>query len=161
MSRQIKFIFVISLLSLAISGCASNYKPYQTNLTHNIEVKSNTEAIRATLEIYNIKKECNAEYQGVLELDEEIITLGVPDNQPSHLVVGFSERSLLGHSSRYFYSEFTLIPRSDYHYLVDVYYIDDIYDVLLYEINQSSGKKQKLNIKEMRICPDSMPLLRY
>lgn len=158
--QKIKFLGIFLTL-LLISGCASNYKSYQVDLPHNLEILSNTESIRATLEIYNIGEKCEASYQGVVELDKSIINLGIPTDQHSHLVVSFSQQSFLSPSSHYTYNDFALVPRRGYLYSIDVFYIDDIYNVAIYEINRNTGKKSEMNIKEMRICPPSMRLLRY
>jgi len=138
-------------LVLLLSGC-STIKLYKAELPQNLEVNSRIESVEATLDIYSVGKKCETEYLGTVALDRDILKLGIATGQASYLVVGFAGSSFWGNSSSYTSYDITLLPRKAHRYEIAVSYIDEIYNVDLYEINQNTGKKRELTDKDLQNC---------
>ena len=145
-----KLLALISIM-LLISGCSAT-KLYQDMLTHNLEVNSKTDSVEATLDIYSVGAQCESEYLGTVALDRSSIELGIAMEKPSYLIVGFSSSSFWSSSSGFINYDFTLLPRKAFHYEVDVFYIDNIYNVNVYEVSQLTGKKREMEAAELRNC---------
>ena len=143
---------VILLVTLLLSGCASNIKPYRAELPQNLEVISNIESIEASLHIYSLDKQCKTTYLGSVDLDRDSLRLGIDTGQPSFLVTGFDSSSFWSASSGYMDYGITLTPRKSYRYEIGVSYIDNIYNVKVYEINRSSGNKREMEDRELELC---------
>ena len=143
---------VILLVMLLFGGCASNIKPYRAELPHNLEIISNTESIEASLHIYSLDKQCKSTYLGSVDLDRDSLQLGIDTGQPSFLVTSFDSSSFWSASSGYMDYGITLIPRKSYRYEIGVSYIDNIYNVKVYEINRSNGIKREMEDRELANC---------
>ncbi len=137
--------------ALLINGCSA-IKPYKTELPQNLVVNSRVESVEATLDIYRVGNQCETEYLGTIALDRDILKLGIATGQASYLVVGFAGSSFWGNSSSYTSYDITLLPRKAHRYEVAVSYIDDIYNVDLYEINQNTGQKRELTDIDLQNC---------
>jgi len=141
-------LFSITLLA---SGCSST-KLYKDVLTHNLEVNSKTDSVEAILDIYSVGMQCESEYLGTVALDRNSIELGIVMGKPSYLIVGFASSSFWSNSSGFISYDFTLLPREAFRYEVDVSYIDNIYNVIVYEVSQLTGGKREMEAAELRNC---------
>ncbi len=137
--------------ALLINGCSA-IKLYKSELPQNLEVISRVESVEATLDIYRVGNQCETENLGAVALDSDILKLGIATGQASYLVVGFAGSSFWGNSSSYTNYDITLLPRKAHRYEIAVSYIDEIYNVDLYEINQNTGKKRELTDKDLQNC---------
>ena len=72
--------------------------------------------------------------------------------QASYLVVSFTSASFWSNRSGQINYDFTLLPREAYRYTIDVSYLDNIYNVTVYEINRASGEKREMEGGELRNC---------
>lgn len=136
---------------LLVSGCSST-KLYEDELTHNLEVNSKTDSVEATLDIYSVGMQCESEYLGTVALDRNSTKLGIAMEKPSYLIVGFASSSFWSNSSGFISYDFTLLPRKAFRYEVDVSYIDNIYNVIVYEVSQLTGEKREMDAPELRNC---------
>lgn len=152
MCQQFITSYVVLFAALVISGCASNIKPYRADLPVNLEVISNIESVEAALHIHGLGKQCESAYMGSVNLDKNRLQLGINTEQPSLLVVAFSSTSFWGNSSGYIDYGITLVPGKAYRYEFDVSYIEDIYNIIVYEINRATGKRREMPDNELQNC---------
>ena len=150
MRLNFTLLALISMVLLA-GGCSST-KLYKDVLTHNLEVNSKTDSVKATLDIYSVGEQCEYEHLGIVTLDKSSIELGIAVGKPSYQIVGFASSSFWSSSSGFISYDFTLLPRKAFRYAVDVSYMDDIYNVTVYEVSQLTGKKREMEVAELQNC---------
>jgi len=135
-----------------LAGGCSTTKIYKDVLSHNLEVNSETDSVETTLDIYSVGAQCESEYLGTVALDRSSIELGIAIEKPSYLSVGFASSSFWSSSSGFISYDFTLLPRKAFRYEVDVSYIDNIYNVIVYEVGQFTGEKREMEAAELWNC---------
>ena len=117
-----------------LTGC-TGIKTYPNNLEKNLYITTTTESgsffssVNASVDIYQVTTDCSLDYEGTVKLDEASISVGIPYDKRSYLVFGFASNSFLAGSSGTTTYETLLTPRKGYSYMVNVSYIDDIYNV--------------------------------
>lgn len=79
--------------------------------------------------------------------------LGIPTGKATYLTVTFASSSFWRGSSSHMSYNTLLFARKGYRYELDVSYVDDIYNVVLYEIAQRTCKKRELDVTALRDCP--------
>ena len=151
MARLNRTALALLFTALLLGGCSA-VKLYQAELPHNLKINSRIESVKGTLDIFSVDKQCETAYLGTVALDRNTIELGIATGQPSYLVVGFAGSSFWGSSSSYTSYDITLLPRKAYRYEFEVSYIDDIYHVAVYEINQVTEEKREMEDKELQNC---------
>lgn len=137
--------------ALLLSGC-SGTRLYKADLPHNLKVLPKTESVKAALDIFSVDRQCQASYQGTVELDNKPLELGLPADKTAYLVVSFASSSFWRSSSSHMNHDALLRTRKGYRYELNVSYIDDIYNVMLYEINAHSGKRRELEMAALNEC---------
>jgi hypothetical protein len=145
---------VAVLLSIfLLSGCGGD-KLYRTTLPSNLTVSTIAKSMTATLNIHSVDTQCNPSYLGTIKLNSETTDLGIPTNKPVHLVVGFSSTSFLRSSSTYSSYDILIVPRPEYRYEMAVRYVDNIYNVEVFEVNRNTGERQEVGGKGIQNCRD-------
>ena len=152
MRRQHLSIAVVLFTALLVAGCASNIKQYRIELPHNLEIISNTESVETTLHIYSLSNQCETDYLGTVDINASGLELGIETGRPSYLEVGFASSSFWGNSSSYIDYGITLLPRKAYRYEVAVSYVDNIYNVIVFEISRATEAKREMQDQELQIC---------
>ena len=137
--------------ALALGGC-SGLKTYPNDGRKNVHVATQTErGVRAALHVHEVNGECTTRYQGTLALDRPVLDLGVPAGRPSYLVVSFDTSSFMA-GSRSTSVGTLLTPRSGYEYELAVRYKQDIYDMVLREIDRDKGVSRQLARRPLSGC---------
>ena len=149
---RLNFTLLALMNIMLLAGGCSTTKIYKDVLSHNLEVNSETDSVETTLDIYSVGAQCESEYLGTVALDRSSIELGIAIEKPSYLSVGFASSSFWSSSSGFISYDFTLLPRKAFRYEVDVSYIDDIYNVTVYEVSQLTGKQREMEEAELRNC---------
>lgn len=139
------------MTTLLLVGCSGS-KPYRAELPHNLRINTQAESVKATLDIYGINSQCTSSYQGRIELERKTVDVGIPTGRPSYISIGFASSSLLRGSSSFTSQGTLLVPRKGHHYVIDARYADDIYNVVFYEIEQSTGKRRELAPRGLSKC---------
>jgi hypothetical protein len=141
MRRIIALFFAGSL----ITGC-SGLKPYPNDLEKNIFVSTKTDSgsilsdIEASVDIFDVDKNCKLIYKGTVDLEKPITEIGLATGRASYLGFIFKTTGFLAPSTSSM-SYYTLLkPRKKYRYNINVSYEDNIYDV---EIRETQSRKQK------------------
>ena len=137
--------------ALALGAC-SGLKTYPNDGLKNVHVATQTErGVRAALHVHEVNGECTTRYQGTLALDRPVLDLGVPAGRPSYLVVSFDTSSFMA-GSRSTSVGTLLTPRSGYEYELAVRYKQDIYDMVLREIDRDKGVSRQLARRPLSGC---------
>lgn len=159
MTNSIKQLSLLALILCAgfFSGC-SGIKPYPNNLDKNLYITTTTESgsvfssVNASLDIYQVKPDCTLNYQGTVKLDTNSKSVGIPANDPSYLVFGFTSSSFLASNSGNISYETLLKPRKGYHYLITASYIDDIYNVQIRETDPRRKTSRDIDTAGLNNC---------
>lgn len=133
--------------ALLLSGCGGG-KLYKSLTPNNLQVNTNAKQTKVMLDIYTVEGECQLTYQGSVALKEKSTVLGLATGRPFYLRVAFSSSSFLGGSSSYTSYDTLLTPRPGYQYEMDVRYIDNIYNVELFETARSGGMRRELQQRQ-------------
>jgi len=132
-------------LLTALAGCSGTV-PYRYSGEDNVEVRSNVIGARARLHVHRLEAPCQTTYEGSVELSEPVVSLAIPPDRPTVLVVSFATSSFLGGSRGTVSRELTLKPRAGYRYRIDVRYRDAIYDVEAIEIARGTTRTRPLEL---------------
>lgn len=144
-------LIALVFMTLSLGGCATT-RHYKDTLPHNLKVTSKIESVKAALDIYSVGQQCKITYLGTVDIDQDLLEIGIATGKASYLVVSFTSSSFWSSSSGFTHYDISLLPRKAYRYLIDVSYIDNIYNVTVYEINQLSGEKREMEGKELQNC---------
>lgn len=146
----------IALMISFISAC-SGLKTYDSDLAYNLQISTDTDSgsmltgIRTAVDIHKVNPDCTTEYAGTVKLDEETSEIGIPPGRSTYLVFVFEKSGLFSASTSTSYD--TLIrPRTGYQYTAKVSYHDNIYNVLLNEIEPGKKQGRKISTRNMKTC---------
>ena len=157
-NRVIKW-HVVGLLAVIglLVGCSSKYT-YPNTLAKNLSIQTETDSgsffssVRAAVGIYRVDEHCEIEYQGTVDLDERPISVGIPSGRPSYLVFEFASSSFLANSRRSITYETLLVPVAGHDYDLKVSYLDDIYNVEIWESRPGGAVARTIERKDLRAC---------
>jgi hypothetical protein len=146
------------LLALSLlAGCAG-IKTYQNTPHKNLHIKTETDSgsmfsrVRAAVDIYRVGPDCKTEYEGTVQLKTPSVDVGVPSGHLSYLVFVFASSGFLSNSSGTVTYNTLLKPRAGYNYDIKVSYIDDIYNVVIWETHTSKKKSREIELKDLNAC---------
>lgn len=145
------------LVPALLAGC-SGVKTYPEQPNKNMHVRTKLDAggvmssVRADLDIYTVDAKCETQYAGSVELDRANVDIGIPPGQPVYLMFVFSSKGMLG-GVRGSTSYATLLrPRAGYEYRADVRYVDDIYNVDMFETLPQKKDGRELPPRRLESC---------
>ncbi len=154
MNRHI--ILLLMVFSL-LTNC-SGIKTFPNTLYKNLNIKTETDSgslfskVRAAVDIYRVDSDCKTEYEGTVQLKNPSFEVGIPAGRLTYLVFVFSSSGFLSSSSSTITYNTLLKPRVGYNYDINVSYIDDIYNVVIWETHPSEKKGRKVELKELNAC---------
>jgi len=147
---------IFTSLVLLVSGC-SGLQTYHSDLDNNLQITTQADSgsilssIHTAVDIHTVKPDCTTEYAGTLKLDDEAREIGIPTGRSTYLVFVFEKGGFFSAETSTTYD--TLIrPRAGYQYTAQVSYKDDIYNVILNEVDPGSNKQRKIAAKGMHAC---------
>lgn len=147
-----KYIALLFICTALQTGC-SNVKPYNYNAQSNLFITSKIDPdVKSAIDIYHVNNSCEPGYKGTVSLDRQKISLALENNQPHYLLISFSSSSFWTGRSSSMSRDMLLIPSANNHYLLNVSYIDDIYNVELKEKNLRSKKVTTVETKHLNAC---------
>jgi len=137
----------LALAAAALLAACSGIKTYPDVRPRNLKIHGETSSgsifssVHASVHIHGVDAKCESEYLGTVRVEERPAEVGIPAGRTSLLAVTFSSSSILSYSSSSTRYETLLTPRSGYFYDMRISYADDIYNVVLREIDphRSSG----------------------
>lgn len=157
-NRVIKWHLVglLAVIGLLV-GCSGKYT-YPNTLAKNLYIQTETESnsifssVRAALGVYRVDDQCKIEYQGTVDLDGRLVSVGIPSGRPSYLVFEFASSSFLANSRRSISYETLLLPVAGRDYDIKVSYLDDIYNVEIQESRPGDAVARNIERKDLRAC---------
>lgn len=138
-------------------GC-SGLKSYPDNYSKNLQIKTTTDSgsmfssVKASLHIYSVNTNCEGSYLGTVKLDQPNKEVGIPENKTSYLAFDFDSSTFLGGRSSSISYETLLKPRPGYSYNIEVSYIDDLYNVIIKELNPKKRSTREIDPIHLANC---------
>ena len=159
MIRKLLFYTLTSIL-LLLNGCSSSPGAYQQQGTKNLVV--NVKADSSTyLEVYELDdKRCNPKIKGEMKLHNGINKFALTNNKHYYLRINFKTLSLLSGSQNITLGAY-VTPKSNYIYLMDASYENDMYDVEISKKNLRNYKVTNMTLTPLETCKenDSAPFI--
>lgn len=152
-----RYIIALILAPSLLSGC-SGIKTYPNALTKNLQIKIETDSgsmfskVRTAVDIYRVDAECKTVYEGTVQLKNTSVEVGIPSDRLSYLVFVFANSGFLSNSSSMMSYDAMLKPHAGYNYDVKVTYMDDIYNVVMYETRPGKKKGREIELKGLNDC---------
>lgn len=136
-----------AFLALALlAGCAGT-RPYSGEGRSNLAVRTAVESgVRATLHVHRVLADCSTEYRGSVELDRPVVSIALPAEAQSYVVVTYDTSSFLG-GSRSTNAGTLLRPRAGETYELAVSYRDAVYSLSLRD-----GAGRELPRRDLAAC---------
>jgi len=139
-----------------ITGC-SGLKTYHSDLENNLKITAQTDSgsifssMQAAVDIHKVNPDCSTEYTGTIQLDDSSNDIGIPAGRSSYLVFVFQKSGLFSAETSTTYN--TLIrPRNGYQYIAEVSYQENIYNVIINEVDPGSRTSREIETKGMYAC---------
>jgi len=139
-----------------ITGC-SGLKTYHSDLENNLKITAQTDSgsifssMQAAVDIHKVNPDCSTEYAGTIQLDDSPHDIGIPAGRSSHLVFVFQKSGLFSAETSTTYN--TLIrPRNGYQYIAEVSYQENIYNVIINEVDPGSRTSREIETRGMYAC---------
>ena len=149
-------ITVVTFTLWFITGC-SGLKTYHSELENNLQIKTQTDSgsifsnLDAAVDIHKVNPDCSTEYAGTIQLDDSSKDIGIPAGRSSYLVFVFEKSGIFSAETSTTYN--TLIrPRKGYQYIAEVSYQENIYNVIINEIDPGSRKNREIETRGMYAC---------
>ncbi len=146
------------LFTTTLLVACSGLKSYPDTLARNVEIHTRTDSgsmlssVEASLDVYSLRPDCSADYEGSVALDSSTVSVGLPVDRPSYLVFRFNSSSFLAGSSSVTRYETVFTPGDGRHYDVEVSYIDDIYNVAISEMSSATSVARVVEARDLRDC---------
>ena len=147
---------IIACLGAAISGC-SGLKTYHSDLENNLQITTKTDSgsifssVEAAVDVHRVNPDCSTEYSGTVKLGEKPQEIGIPTGRSSYLVFVFEKSGFFSAETMTTYN--TLVrPRAGYQYVAQVSYKENLYNVILNEIDPGSRKSREIDPKGLQAC---------
>ena len=147
---------LLAVLLGPITAC-SGLKTYHSELDRNLQITSETDSgsmfssVRAAVDIHAVNPDCSTKYAGTVQLDEQPADIGIPTGRSSYLVFVFEKSGFFSAETSTSYD--TLIrPRRGYRYIAEVSYQENLYNVIINEIDPGNSKRRELEARGMRAC---------
>lgn len=145
------------LSALMLAGC-SGMKTYPDVANKNVHLRTKVvdgsvmTSMHAGLDIYTVDAKCETIYVGTVELDKPAVDIGIPPGQLTYLMFVFSSKGMLGGVNSATTYETLLRPRAGYEYRAEVRYVDDIYNVDLFESQPGKKGGRELEPRRLENC---------
>jgi len=154
--RHLIVLAGIAAFATLVSGCAQ-VTPYPNTLAKNVHVHTRTDtgsmfsSVQANLHVYAVDRECKTRYLGVMALNVPTVDVGLAPDRRAYLVFGFNSSSWLANGDSSISQDTLLTPRNGYSYDIDVSYIDDLYNVVIHEVDRR-GHRHEVDTRRLSAC---------
>lgn len=145
-------------LAMGLSAGCSGVKTYPNTLDKNLQIRSETVAgpvlfrVRTALSVYRVDERCELALEGVVNIDQPTVSVGIPAGRWSYLDFTFSDPSLTGGAASSVSRETLFRPRAGYRYDIAVSYKKDIYHVAIREVPLRGGAGREVEFRDIRAC---------
>ena len=149
--------YIVLLFTVCfITGC-SGLKTYHSDLENNLQINTQTDSgsifssMQAAVDIHKVNPDCSTEYAGTIQLDDSSKVVGIPAGRSSYLVFVFEKSGFFSAETSTSYN--TLIrPRNGYQYIAEVSYQENIYNVIINELDPGNRKSREIETRGMYAC---------
>ena len=145
-------------LAMGLSAGCSGVKTYPNTLDKNLQIRSETVAgpalfrVRTALSVYRVDERCELALEGVVNIDQPTVSVGIPAGRWSYLDFTFSDPTLAGSPASSVSRETLFRPRAGYRYDIAVTYKKDIYHVAIREVPLRGGAGREVEFRDIRAC---------
>lgn len=147
---------IVAIMIWFITGC-SGLKTYHSDLENNLQITTQTDSgsifssLDAAVDIHKVNPDCSTEYTGTIQLDDSSKDIGIPAGRSSYLVFVFEKSGFFSAETSTSYD--TLIrPRNGYKYTAEVSYQENIYNVIINEVDPGNRKNREIETRGMYAC---------
>jgi len=147
---------IVAIMIWFITGC-SGLKTYHSDLENNLQITTQTDSgsifssLDAAVDIHKVNPDCSTEYTGTIQLDDSSKDIGIPADRSSYLVFVFEKSGFFSAETSTSYD--TLIrPRNGYKYTAEVSYQENIYNVIINEVDPGNRKSREIETRGMYAC---------
>lgn len=138
-------------LAALLAACAAGTR-YTDLPEKNLVVRTEISGARAVLGVHAVDAQCKLTYEGLVDLDQPVVRVGVPVGRLSYLVFEFATASFLGGKRGSISRETLLRPRPGASYDIRVSYKDDLYDVVIRELPVRGGRAREIELAGLGAC---------
>lgn len=155
---MMKWKVSVTLLAYSLLVSCSGIKTYQNTTVKNLHIKTETDSgsvfsnVQAAVDVYRVNTHCEIEYEGTVQLNNFSVDVGIPSDRLSYLVFVFHSSGFLASSSGTTSYNTLLKPRPGYSYDIKVSYRDDIYNVVIQELDPSTKASREIEFKNLGDC---------
>ena len=147
---------VAACLIAAISGCSA-LKTYHSDLENNLQITTQTDSgsvfssVKAAVDVHRVNPDCSTEYAGTVKLGDQPQEIGIPTGRSSYLVFVFEKSGMFSAETMTTYN--TLVrPRTGYQYVAEVSYRENLYNVIINEIDPGGRKRHEIEPRGLEAC---------
>jgi hypothetical protein len=149
--------YIVLLLTVCFITACSGLKTYHSDMENNLQIKTQTDSgsifssMQAAVDIHKVNPDCSTEYAGTIQLDDSSKVIGIPAGRSSYLVFVFEKSGFFSAETSTTYN--TLIrPRNGYQYIAEVSYQENIYNVIINELDPGNRKSREIETRGMYAC---------
>ena len=150
------YFTIVTVTIWFITGC-SGLKTYHSELENNLQITAQTDSgsifsnLDAAVDIHKVNPDCSTEYTGTIQLDDSSKDIGIPAGRSSYLVFVFEKSGFFSAETSTSYN--TLIrPRNGYQYIAEVSYQENIYNVIINEVDPGNRTSREIETRGMYAC---------
>ena len=155
---HMQFVLVVGLIFISLlSGC-SNIKTYPAYQPENIRVETKADSgsfftdIKTSLHIYSVNNECKTSYLGTVNFNKAKNRLGLPANKLLYLEFTFVNSGFFVSRTSSMSYDTLLKPRKGAQYNIELSYLDDMYNMEIWEKRSKKSSKRELDARSFDSC---------
>ena len=151
------YLAIVPCMIGLLSAC-SGLQTYHSDLDNNLQISAETDSgsiltgVDTAVDVHTVHPDCTTEYTGTVKLGDEATEIGIPTGRSTYLVFVFEKGGFFSSQSSSTSYDTLIRPRAGYQYTAKVSYQDDIYNVVLNEIDPGSNKARKIATKGKHAC---------
>jgi hypothetical protein len=149
--------FAVVIFTICFITACSAFKTYHSDLENNLQITTQTDSgsifsnVKAAVDIHKVNPDCSTEYAGTIELDDSSKDIGIPEGRSSYLVFVFEKSGFFSAETSTTYN--TLIrPRNGYQYIAEVSYQENMYNVIINEIDPGNRTRHEIETRGLYAC---------
>ncbi len=153
-----RFYSAIAPCMIGLLSACSGLQTYHSDLDNNLQISTETDSgsiltgIDTAVDVHRVNPDCSTEYSGTVKLGDETTDIGIPTGRSTYLVFVFEKGGFFSSKNSSTSYDTLIRPRAGYQYTAKVSYEDDIYNVVLNEVDPGNNKKRKIATRGMHAC---------
>ncbi len=148
--------FIVTALAITLAGCAGGIRTFPNTLPKNMHVTTDVDGGKVeaavAFDIHRMKKNCETEHEGRINLENGSIGVGLPSDEPLYLDFIFVSRAGFGSPVGATRHGTLLTLKGGYEYQAHVHYKKGIYAVEIKEMRKGAGVARVLQPVPLKTC---------